>query len=178
MSYFCKLFPTIKSFKKFKLCTWFRCSQTFHTFQQTLTLFTFVYLFLPLFIFSYLCLPFLTFVYLCLKYASMHKFCACFFCINQRSFWVLATNGVASWLQCWANIVWMNGVNSMDCLNFVSIGCVPNFRRWIFKNVPLPCPKTAVRAGYIMLCRNNVSTLILMSPIDCLQNSTKKISRA
>ena len=37
---------------------WFKCSETFHTFQQTSTLFTFVYL--------------------CSTDASMQKFCACY----------------------------------------------------------------------------------------------------
>ena len=44
----------------------FKCSHTFHTFQQTFTLFAFVYLCLPLFTFVYLYLPLFTFAYLCL----------------------------------------------------------------------------------------------------------------
>ena len=55
--------------------TRFKCSETFHTFLQTSTLFTFVYLWLPLF----------TFVYLCSTDASMHKFCACFLFFCMRS---------------------------------------------------------------------------------------------
>ena len=48
--------------------TWFKCPQTFHTFQQTSTLFTFAFLRLPLL------LPLFSFVYLCSNDVSMHKF--------------------------------------------------------------------------------------------------------
>ena len=44
--------------------TRFYCSETFHTFQQTSTLFKFVYLSLPLLTFVYLCLPLFTLVQL------------------------------------------------------------------------------------------------------------------
>ena len=58
-SYFFRLFETIKIFQTIEIFfSWFKCFQTFHTLQQTLTLFTFVYL--------------------CSTDASMHKFCACF----------------------------------------------------------------------------------------------------
>ena len=75
-----KLFPTFANiFKLLKFFTWFKFSQTFNTFQQTLTQFTFVYICSHLFTFVYLCLPLCTFVYLCSTDASMHKLCACLY---------------------------------------------------------------------------------------------------
>ena len=48
---------------------WFKCFKAFHTFQQTLPLFTFVYVCLPLFTFVNLCLPVFNWrIYACFLY--------------------------------------------------------------------------------------------------------------
>ena len=57
-SSFCKCFQTMKLFSdNSHSFPWFKCFKAFHTFQQTLPLFTFVYVCLPLFTFVNLCLP-------------------------------------------------------------------------------------------------------------------------
>ena len=55
-------FKQLEFFKLFKVFHMIEMFSNFDTFQQTLTLFTFVFLCLPLFTFVFLCLPLFTFV--------------------------------------------------------------------------------------------------------------------